>query len=442
MVGASNPGFGSPAGPAFGSVGGPSQTSAFGQTPAFGPQSVFGQELNFGRPSSGFGQKLSGFGQQAAGFGNTQSASGATASLGPPRQLGFGQSVFGQAPTTAATSNVFAVTQTQSRGFGSEFSFKPASEVLFKPIYSGSPEPLNPQTTALSGLPFGNTAEKTSSSPAGHSSTITGFSGASSGSLAFSFSQPAAAPSLPVPRTILNNSGGPPHALQFTFSPSAAPSGSNTSAPTTQPKTPSTFSFSTKTFPPQTEQLFGGTAVIQPSAFSDNKSKAEPTFETKAPEDVDANVFAQLRKGMKRKEEPATTNVSSAGPEVIAKEDETAEISSPRQPPKRPLMRARGPAGLFSRALSGLRRSAANPVAKEAEEPLQQKPRPEEVTSEQPQVLSEKLTALQTASPPLLEKDEESGEISMLRKMRARNSACFDTVIFFDDIELEPLSGT
>ncbi|XP_019744468.1 germinal-center associated nuclear protein [Hippocampus comes] len=410
-VGASNSGFVSPAAPAFGSVGGPSQTSAFGQTPAFGPQSVFSQEPSFGQPSSGFGQKLAGFGQQAAGFGNTQSVSGATASLGPPRQLGFGQSVFGQAPTTATTSNVFGATQTQSRGFGSEFSFKPASEVLFKPIYSGSPEPPNPQTTPLSGSPFGSTAEKTRSSPAGHSSTVTGFSGASSGSLAFSFSQPAAAPSLPVPhgpRTTLNNSGGPPGALQFTFSQPAAPSGSNPSAPTTQPKTPSTFSFSTQTLPPQTAQLFGGTAVVQPSAFADNKSKAEPTLETKTPKDVDANVFAQLRKGTKRKEEPATTNVSAAGPEAIAKEDETAETSSARQPPKRPLMRARAPAGLFSRALSGLRRAAANPVAKEAEEPLQQKPQPDEVTREHPQVLGEKLIEQQALSPQLLEKDEES----------------------------------
>ncbi|XP_051925938.1 germinal-center associated nuclear protein [Hippocampus zosterae] len=406
-VGASNSGFGSPAAPAFGSVGGPSQTSAFGQTPAFGPQSVFGQEPSFGRPSSGFGQKLAGFGQQAAGFGNTQSAS--VASLGPPRQLGFGQSVFGQAPTTAATSNVFGATQTQSRGFGSEFSFKPASEVLFKPIYSGSPEPPNPQTTPLSGSPFGSTAEKTSSSPAGRSSTITGFSGPSSGSLAFSFSQPAAVPSLPVPngpQTTLNNSGGPPRALQFTFSQPAAPSGSNPSASTTQPKAPSAFSFSTQTLSPQTMQLFGGTAVVQPSAFADNKSKAEPNLETKTPEDADANVFAQLRKGMKRKEEPATTNVSAAGPEAIAKEEETAETSSTRQPPKRPLMRARAPVGLFSRALSGLRRAAANPGDKEAEEPPQEKP--EEVTREHPQVLGEKLTVLQALSPQLLQKDEES----------------------------------
>ncbi|XP_037120761.1 germinal-center associated nuclear protein isoform X2 [Syngnathus acus] len=414
-VGASNAGFGGNAGPAFGAMSGSSQSSAFGQTPAFGQQSAFGQDPSFGQLSTGFGQKLPGFGQQPAVFGSTQNSSGSTAaSLVPPQQISFAHSVFGQAPSTTAAGSVFGASPTQSRGFGSEFSFKPASEVLFKPIYSGSPEPTHPQTTPLSTLPFGSTTEKTSSSTAGSSScssssTITGFSGATSGSLGFSFSQPAAAPSLPVqnnPLASVSNSG-PSSALQFTFSqPAAAPSGSNTNAPISQPKTPSTFSFSTKPLQAQTAQLFGGNAIIQPSAFSDNQSKAEPSQMSQG---GDANVFAQFRKGTKRKEEDAA---ATGAPQAIAEEAETTDTSSPRQPPKRPLMRTRPTAGLFSRALSGLRKAATTSVRQEGKEPLQQKAQLEESTSEHPQVLREHATAstsaVQTLSTELLEKAQQS----------------------------------
>ncbi|XP_077363553.1 germinal-center associated nuclear protein isoform X2 [Festucalex cinctus] len=402
-VGASNSGFGSSTGPVFGSVTGSSQSSAFGQTPAFGQQSAFGQVTSFGR-SSGFGQKLPSFGQQATGFGNTQPVSGATASLAPPKQIAFGQSAFVQPHITTAASSAFGAAQTQSRGFGSGFNFKPASEVLFKPIYSGSPEAANPQTTSLSSLPFGSTTEKTSSSTAGSSSTITGFSG----SLGFNFSQPTAAPSLPVqnnPLTTVNNSG-----LQFTFSQPAAHTSSNTNAPITQPKTPSTFSFSPKTLQPQTPQLFGGTGIVQPSAFSDNKCKAEPTLDNKTTQEGDTNVFAQFRKGVKRKEEPAAS-VSGVVPEAIA-EDNVTETVSPRQAPKRALVRSRPPAGLFSRALSGLRKAAAHEVRQEPKEPLQVKPQREELLSEHPQVLHEHLSAttsaVQTLSPEGPEKAQQS----------------------------------
>ncbi|XP_049606912.1 germinal-center associated nuclear protein [Syngnathus scovelli] len=417
-VGASNAGFGGNAGPgpAFGAMSGSSQSSAFGQTPAFGQQSAFGQDPSFGQLSSGFGQKLPGFGQQPAVFGSPQNSSGSTtaASLVPPQQISFAQSVFGRAPSTTAAGSVFGATPTQSRGFGSEFRFKPASEVLFKPIYSGSPEPTHPQTTPLSTLPFGSTTEKTSSSTAASSSTITGFSGAKSGSLGFSFSQPAAAPSLPVqnnPLTSVSNSGPPSSALQFTFSqPAAAPSSSNTNAPISQPKTPSTFSFSTKALQPQTAQLFGGNAIIQPSAFSDNQSKAEPILPSKMSQGGDANVFAPFRKGTKRKEDPATS-APNAAPEAIAEEAETTESSSPRQPPKRPLMRTRPTGGLFSRALSGLRKAATTSVRQEGKEPLQQEAQLEELTSQRPQVPREHVTAsasaVQTLSAEVLEKAQQ-----------------------------------
>ncbi|XP_077404821.1 germinal-center associated nuclear protein [Vanacampus margaritifer] len=426
-LGASNSSFGSSTGPAFGSVTGPSQSSAFGPTPAFGQQSAFGQDTSFGQQSPGFGQKLPSFGQQATGFGNIQPVSASTASLAPPKQIGFGQSVFGQPPTTTAASIVFGATPTQSRGFGSGFCFKPANEVLFKPIYSGSPEPTHPQTMPLSSLPFGSTTEKTSSNTAGSSSTITGFSGTKSVSLGFSFSQPAAAPSLPVqnnPLTTVNNS-----ALQFTFSQPAAPTSSNINIPITQPKTPSTFSFSTKTLQPQTSQLFGGTGIVQPSAFSNNKS----TLDNKMTQEGDTNVFAQFRKGLKRKEEPAAT-VSNAVPEAIAEEDEITETVS--QSPKRPLMRTRPPAGLFSRALTGLRK-AATPVRQEPKEPLQVKPQREELTSEHPQVLHEHpsatTSAVQTLSPKGLEKAQQSvlahpQELMAETKTPARTGARSDSL--------------
>ncbi|XP_061679793.1 germinal-center associated nuclear protein [Syngnathoides biaculeatus] len=430
-MGASKSGFGSSAPPAFGSVSGPSQSSAFGKTHAFGQD-----------PS--FGQKLTGFGQQAPGFRNTQMASGSATSFGSPQQIGFGHSVFGQPPPTTVAGSVFGTTQTQVRGFGSEFIFKPASEVLFKPIYSGSPEPSNSQTTSLSSLPFGTTTEMLHFSTAASSSTTTDFPGAKSASLGFSFSQPAAAPSLPVqnhPLTTVNNSGRS-SALQFTFSQPAAPSSSNTTAPITHPKTPSTFSFSTKTLQPQTVQLFGGNGIVQPSAFIDKKAKAESTLDNKISKEGDTNVFAQFRKGTKRKEEPGTT-VSSAALEAVAEEDETSETASPRQLPKRPLMRSCPPAGLFSRALSGLRKAAANTVRQDAKESLQQKPQEEDLTSERSKVLLEQLTAttspVQTLNPEVLDKDEQS-DIQHLQELMAKTKTLVRAAERNES--LDSLSGT
>ncbi|KAG7256777.1 hypothetical protein CRUP_037792 [Coryphaenoides rupestris] len=80
-------------------------------------------------------------------FGLT-SATGSTNTLVSTQPAGFGQSAFGQPSTAVTASTVQNVTQ-QAKGFGSTgFSFKPADEVLFKPIYSASPEPTNTQATA------------------------------------------------------------------------------------------------------------------------------------------------------------------------------------------------------------------------------------------------------------------------------------------------------
>ncbi|XP_054471888.1 germinal-center associated nuclear protein [Anoplopoma fimbria] len=371
-LGMSSSGFGSSSAPAFGQTSEPTQSSVFGQTPSFGQPSAFGQAPGFGQQPPGFVKQPPGYGQQPSGFGTSQMTSVSTTALGQPQPPGFGQSMFGQPSSTAVTTGVFgtAPSATQSRGFGSSnYNFKPANEALFKPIFNASPEPANPQTTAMSSSPFGSSGSQTSSITMGTSSTTTtGFSlstGATSGQLGFSFSQPAAAPSITAQTNTLTagNSSIPSNTLQFTFSQPAAPSSSSTKGSTTEPTTPSSFSFSAKELQPQARTLFGGINVGQPSAFGDTKAKAEASTQEKGsiPERLgETSVFARLGKGTKRKDDPA---VPSAVPEKPAtgeeEEDALAEADAPRHPSKRPLMRSRRPpAGLFGRALSGLRKEA------------------------------------------------------------------------------------
>lgn len=423
-LGMSSSGFGSSSStaPAFGQTSGPNQSSVFGQTPSFGQPSAFGQ-------APGFNQQATGRVQQSSGFGNPQMTSGSTAALGQPQPLSFGQSVFGQPSSTSVTTSVFGAAQsaTQSRGFGSsKFSFKPANEALFKPIFSASPEPTNPQTTSMSSSPFGTSGSQTSSSTTNSSSTTTtsGFSlltGAKSGQLGFSFSQPAAAPSVSAQNNPLttSNSSAPSNTLQFTFSQPAAPSSSSTKAPTTQPTTPSSFSFSAQALQTQAAPLFGGTNFGQPPAFGDTKAKADTSTEDKGSNlesPGDTNVFARLGKGTKRKEDPAAPSTglekSATGEE---EEDVTAEADSPRHPSKRPLMRSRGPpAGLFGRALSALRRDGPKPVRREATKETQQQELKWEETEREEEVQAQG-DDLPTAQPTaqgltkdVLEKAEES----------------------------------
>ncbi|XP_027138252.1 germinal-center associated nuclear protein isoform X2 [Larimichthys crocea] len=358
----SSSGFGSTTAPAFGQASGPNQSSVFGQTPAFGQPSAFGQASGFSQQTPGFSKQPTGFAQQPPGFGNSQMASTSTTALGQPQPLGFGQTVFGQPSSTSVTTSVFGTAQsvTQNRGFGSsKFSFKPANEALFKPIFSASPEPTNPQTTSMSSSPFGSSGSQTSTNTMSSSTTTAtaGFpvsTGAKSGPLGFSFSQPAAAPSISAQNNPLTtgSSSGPSNTLQFTFSQPAAPSSSSTQASTTQPTTPSSFSFAAKAPLPQATPLFGGTGFGQPSAFGEAKSETSTDEKGSL---GDTNVFARLSKGTKRKDDPA---VPSTGPENPAtEEDVSADLDSPRHPSKRPLMRSRGaPGGLFGRALLGLRK--------------------------------------------------------------------------------------
>ncbi|XP_069554900.1 germinal-center associated nuclear protein [Brachyistius frenatus] len=411
-------GFGSSTTPAFGQTSGPGQSSVFGQTPAFGQPSAFGQ-------APGFSKQPPAFGQQPSGFASSQTATGSSAALGQPQPPAFGQSAYGQPPSTTVTTSVFTAAQgvTQSRGFGStEFSFKPANEALFKPI--ASPEPTNPQTTTVSSSPFGSSGSQMSSSTMSSSSattatTNTGFSqltGAKSGPLGFSFSQPAAAPSISGQSNPLttSSSSGSTSTLQFTFSQPAAPSSSKPS--TTEPTTPSSFSFSTKTTQPQPTPLFGGATFGQPSVFGDTKAKAETSADDKGSSLAglgETNVFARLGKGTKRKDEPAISSSGSEKP--AAEEDAPPETDSPRHPPKRPLMRSRGPAGgLFGRALSSLRREGTNPVRREASKLTQQQaPKWEETEKDEVQVQGDELSVastsvVQTMTRDVLEKSEES----------------------------------
>ncbi|XP_018552194.1 LOW QUALITY PROTEIN: germinal-center associated nuclear protein [Lates calcarifer] len=411
-LGMTNTGFGTGTVPAFGQTSGTNQSSVFGQTPAFGQTSAFGQ-------APGFGKQPPGFGQQPSGFGNSQMASGSTTSSGQPQPLGFGQSAFGQPSSTSATTSVFGTAQsvTQSRAFGtSKFSFKPADEALFKPIFSASPEPANPQTTSMSSSPFGSSGNQASTSTTSTSSTTTGFlTGAKPGPLGFSFSQPAVAPSVSAQNNPLTtgNSSAPTNTLQFTFSQPAPPYSSSTKASTTQPTSPSSFSFSAKAPQPQTTLLFGGTNFGQPSTFGDSKGQAETsTGEKRSNLEAlgDTNIFARFSKGTKRKEDPV---VPSSGPEKpAAEEDVPAEADSPRHPPKRPLMRSRGPpGGLFSRALSGLRR---DPVRREGhtKETQQQALKWEETEGEDAQDQGEDVAAtpptVQALTRDVAEKAEES----------------------------------
>lgn len=411
-----NPAFGQPTvgvsrssfAPAFGQTSGPNQNSLFGQTPAFGQPSAFGQ-------APGFGQQVPGFGKQPSGFGNSPMASAPT-NVGQPQPQSFGQSMFGPPSSTSVTTSVFDATQTQSRGFGTEFSFKPANEALFKPIFSASPETTNPLTTSLSSSPFGSNVLQTSSSTTS-SNTTTGFSlltAAQSGPLGFSFSQPAAAPSISAQNNPLTtgDSSGPTNTLQFTFSQPAAPLVPNTNASTTQPTTPSSFTFSTRAPQPQTTPSFGIADIGKPSAFGGISAKAETSADNKVvtlESTEDTNVFARLGKGTKRKEDTILNIVLEPGVE----DDETANTALPRQPPKRPLMRSRGPTGgLFSRALTGLRKDVTNPVRREATETQQQGLELEDTedTKAQDEHRTATPPAVQAVTREVMQEAEGSGE--------------------------------
>ncbi|XP_055086544.1 germinal-center associated nuclear protein [Periophthalmus magnuspinnatus] len=336
------PAFGPQTGSVFGGGSGQNaaQGSVFGQAPSFG--ATFGQSGGFGQ---GFGGHASAFGaQQTLQFGQSSTSSSA---------LSFGQPVFGQPTTTAPTTSIFGASSSNASQSTSEFSFKPANEAVFKPIFSASTEST---TTTTSNSAFGGGAQ-----PALTASSSSGlFSSVKPGTGGFTFSQPAVLPVAQQP-TASTSSTAPTTALQFTFSQPATPNKATSNV--TQPTTPSSFTFTSKTVQTQSKPPFGPSKFGQ--TFGEAKDKAAGDKESSVEPTTETNVFARLGKATKRKDDAPG---SSVGKEVT--EEETAgETDAPRQPPKRPLVRSRGPPpGLFGRALSGLRRETSGAPKREAKE--------------------------------------------------------------------------
>jgi len=400
--------FGSRTTPAFGQ----NQGLGFAQTPAFGQSSAFDQ-------AAGCGKQPAVFNQQSSTFGNSQMTTDSTTTPVQSQPLNFGQPPFGQLSSTSGPTTVFGTTQnvTQSRAFGSsEFSFKPANEALFKPIFSASPEPNNPQTSSLSSSTFGGTGLQTSSNTIS-SITTPSFSlltAAKPGPLGFNFSEPTAAPSISIQSDPPTGTGsGATNTLQFTFSQPAAPSSSCTTTSTTEPTTPSSFNFSAKTPQVQSGVLSVGATFGQPSVFGETKAKADTSTGDKGSTLVgqgDTNVFTRFSKGTKRKDD---LTVSSSGLEKpTAEEGVPPGTDSPRHPSKRPLIRSRGPPGnLFTQALSSIRRDRTNPMKQETTKEVQKQAMDREEVQAQSDDLSATPPAMQLPNRDVLEKSEESGEM-------------------------------
>lgn len=405
-------GFGTPA---FPQTAGQTQRLMFGQTSTFGQTPPFGQ-------TSGFGQQTSGFGIQS---GVSQGATGSSGASGATQPMSFGApSAFSQPAATSTTSlNVQSVPP--KTGFGiSEFSFKPSNEAVFKPIFSASPEPASSQSLSE---PFGTSKPaSTSMDSSGPVSTGFSLSAVQPGGLGFSFSHPAAAPSISGSasgasqrETLATSSSttGP----QFTFSQPAVPSSSSTSAaqPTVVPSSPSSFTFSAKVLQGQGELEkfpFGGTVARQ-SAFGEPKVKAENKTDSEVSrgneEHSGESAFGSFGKGTKRKEEaddPTAAQGKTAKVEVDAQGTEGAS----RQPTKRPLQRNRA-GGLFGNAMRSVLKSSVNPVKreppKEADPEWGQTQRPDPPPP-YPQSGSTSAVPPRSQAPTreVLEKAEEMGE--------------------------------
>ncbi|KAI4878707.1 hypothetical protein NFI96_013487 [Prochilodus magdalenae] len=343
---------------------GQSQAPAFGQVPTFGQTSAFGQASAFGQPTSAFGPSTN---SQLP----TSTVSTATS------QPSFGQSSFVQPsafslPTAASTPAVSGQSNVQIGSFGAKFNFKPPHESVFKPIFSVSPEPSNPQS-ASAPESLGLAKPATSGSNVGGPGSFSIFAGVKPSTLGFRFSQPGAAPSASATSANVSqteaHSGNP---LQFTFSqpanlPSSSSSTTTAAQPTTVPSSPSSFSFTAKVLQPQTEVKMPqfGTVFGQPS-FGFRGSKSGPCPEgTVGDEESSGEVtFGSPGRGMKRKEEPVDPN---AGQEKSSKVDEAqGGTDAPRHPSKRPLLKTRAaPGGLFKNALSSLMKTSAPVVKKE-----------------------------------------------------------------------------
>ncbi|XP_062390501.1 germinal-center associated nuclear protein [Sardina pilchardus] len=426
---ASTTGFGAPS---FPQSTGQTQGLMFGGTSAFGGNPPFGQ-------TSGFGQQTPGFGLQT-GISQPQGAPVSSGASGGAQPMSFGmQSAFSQ-PTAAPTTSLNAQNVPNvapKSGFGiSEFSFKPSNEAVFKPIFSASPEPTNSQTSSE---PFGTTkSAPTSMDSSGPASTGFSLPAVQSlqtgGGLGFSFSQPAAAPSIAGPaagapqREALPASTSSVTGPQFTFSQPAVPSSSSTSVTqsTAVPSSPSSFTFSAKVLQGhgELEKFSFGTA--RQSAFGDPKVKPDVTADSEMSRGNEGHsgesTFGNFGKGTKRKEE--TDDLTAAqGKTAKVEVDVLGSAGASRQPSKRPLQRNRALAGggLFGNAMRGVLKSSVNPVKRDPPKEDDQPPEWGQTQRPDPPAPFPQTGSI-SAPPPrsqaptreVLEKAEEMGSLEAL----------------------------
>lgn len=394
--------------PTFGQGGGLSQglgqTSSFsflGTAPAFGQPTLGQGTLGFGQPppppsySQATGQnpmsafdQSSAFGQPSAfGLSSSVSQSSTGYSSAVTNQPSFGQLSALSGPTATSSSSI--VGRANNPPGGNQFTFKPPNEAVFKPIFSVSPEPPSSNLSSAS-----ETIES--------SKAVTGTMNISSGSslfscvkpsaLGFSFSQPAAAPSVSLSNANFSQKemlGGGSN-IQFTFSQPANPSSSST--PGSQPTTPSTFSFTAQTLQPQSDTkvpVFG--TGIGSFGFGVPKTEALQRTEDRAGDGQSSGgETAFVGFGIKRKEEPVDPNAAKS-------DSSETGADGPRQPAKRPLLK--GPAG-------GIFRSAMSDLLKtKRENHPPERPDPPGPTSDVA------TTPLRSQAPTVLKKAEEVCEL-------------------------------
>ncbi|KAK1165453.1 germinal-center associated nuclear protein [Acipenser oxyrinchus oxyrinchus] len=328
------------------------QSTRFPQSAGFGQSSSFPQVSSAPVPGSESGQAIrfsqpvvSSFRQPPA-FGLTSSTSSNAAST-----LGS-QSVTFTLPSSSTTgifstpSSSIGKTKEAPCSFGN-FKFKPSDTAVFKPIFSVSPEPANPQPAA---------------SVVSSSSGFSLLSASTDAVPGFTFSKPSAPPS----NNSVSANVSQDSSLEFNFLLPTAHATGQTFVSTTSA---STFSFSEKVVdvPPATQPPFGstGSGFEQPSntsAFGKlGKSEAAAGGQEEVGSEGQGEVaFGGLGKGTKRKEE----SVERPPPQ---EESSKGSRDEPRCPPKRPLLKSRGPArGLFHSALSHVLKESGQSVNRES----------------------------------------------------------------------------
>lgn len=392
-------------------------TTVFGQTKSKKTSSVFGLLPSLGASSSvvppGFGKQLQDSSQQPSNLGTSSEAFDSTSSLGPSPPLGFGRTLFGHPSSTSVTTSVFSSSSSgaESKGFtSSNFSFKPIGESLFKPIFGTGPDPSpTPDST------FSMTESQTSSSNLNSDRASTNFflHGAKSRTADFNFSQPSSALSFTPQNNPLTTASSSTNTVQFTFSQPLPLSSASGLPSTSQPTTPSSFSFSIKPSKPQKTTIFMGTSFDQSSLFGDTKIHADASGDEKGQNLEDTNLFTAFSRGTKRKEETVVSSTalekSTTNEGVPAEADSTAHLT------KRPHMRFRGPlGGIFGRAVNDICRDGNNPGGFQATKGTQQQLTVRETERDQVQANSPSATVPEDPSQQSmdqLKKSEESGEM-------------------------------